>query len=60
MWATVRGLNAAGAVVKLELEAEHGPLQVELGRERYEALRPQLGERLFVRPQKVRVFVNPQ
>jgi sulfate transport system ATP-binding protein len=60
LWGTVRGLNAAGAVVKLELESEQGPIQVELARERYEALRPQLGERLFIRPQKVRVFVHPQ
>jgi sulfate transport system ATP-binding protein len=60
LWATVRGLNAAGAVVKLELESEQGPIQVEMARDRHEALRPQLGERLFVRPQRVRVFVSPQ
>jgi sulfate/thiosulfate transport system ATP-binding protein len=58
LWATVRGLNAAGAVVKLELESQQGVIQVEMARERYEGLRPQLGERLYVRPQKVRVFVS--
>jgi sulfate transport system ATP-binding protein len=58
LWATVRGLNAAGAVVKLELESQQGAIQVEMGRDRYEGLRPQLGEHLYVRPQKVRVFVS--
>jgi sulfate transport system ATP-binding protein len=60
LWATVRGLNAAGAIVKLELESQQGPIQVEMARDRYDALRPQLGESVFVRPQKVRVFVGPQ
>jgi sulfate/thiosulfate transport system ATP-binding protein len=60
LWATVRGLNAAGAIVKLELESDQGPMQVEMARDRYETLRPQLGERVYVRPQKVRVFLAGQ
>jgi sulfate transport system ATP-binding protein len=59
LWATVRGLNAAGAVVKLELEADERRIQVEMARDRFDALKPQLGELLYVRPQKVRVFVEP-
>jgi len=58
LWATVRGLNAAGAIVKLELESPQGVIQVEMARDRYEGLQPQLGEQLYVRPQKVRVFVS--
>jgi sulfate transport system ATP-binding protein len=58
LWAQLRGLNAAGSVVKLELETADGPLQVEMGRERFEQFKPQLGERLYVRPRKVRVFLG--
>jgi len=57
-WATLRHVNPAGAVIKLELEdGETHPVQVETTRERYEALRPQAGERLYVRPRQVRIFV---
>jgi sulfate/thiosulfate transport system ATP-binding protein len=58
LWADVCGLNAAGAIVKLELTSEQGLIQVEMARDRYRALHPQLGERLYVRPQRVRVFVK--
>jgi sulfate transport system ATP-binding protein len=57
-WATLRHVNAAGAVVRLELEDGDGRLvQVESGREPFEALGPGAGERLYVRPRQVRVFV---
>jgi sulfate transport system ATP-binding protein len=57
-WATVRHVNSAGALVKLELEdADARLVQVETSREQYEALRPTAGERLYVRPRRVRVFV---
>jgi sulfate transport system ATP-binding protein len=57
-WATVRHVNSAGAVVKLELEdADARLVQVETSREQYEALHPAAGERLYVRPRQVRVFV---
>jgi sulfate transport system ATP-binding protein len=59
MWATVRHVNAAGAVVKLELEGEGATvLRVDLSRERYAALSPEVGERLYVRPRRLRVFVD--
>ena len=59
MWATVRHVNAAGAVVKLELEREGTTvLRVDLSRERYAALSPQVGERLYVQPRRLRVFVD--
>jgi sulfate transport system ATP-binding protein len=57
-WATLRHVNPAGAVVKLELEDGEGRVvQVETSREQFEALRPAAGERLFVKPRQVRVFV---
>jgi sulfate/thiosulfate transport system ATP-binding protein len=57
-WATLRHVNPAGAVVKLELEdAEARLVQVEVSREQFEALRAAPGERLYVRPRQVRVFV---
>ena len=58
LWATLRHATPAGAVVRLELEGTDGAvLQVEVPRERHEALRPQIGERLYLRPRHMRVFV---
>jgi len=58
-WATLRHATPAGAVVRLELVGEDGAvLQVEIPRDRHEALRPQLGERLYLRPLQVRVFLD--
>ncbi len=58
-WATLRHVNAAGAVVKLELEDEAARLvHVETSREQFEALQPAPGERLYVKPRQVRVFVG--
>jgi sulfate/thiosulfate transport system ATP-binding protein len=60
LWATLRHASPAGAVVKLELESEAGEvLRVEASRERYEALAPRPGERLYVRPRGLHVFVEP-
>jgi sulfate transport system ATP-binding protein len=60
-WATLRYANTAGAVVKLELGTEdQRVVHVETTREQYEALRPTAGERLYVRPRQVRVFVEPR
>jgi sulfate/thiosulfate transport system ATP-binding protein len=59
-WATLRHATPAGAVVRLELEGDEGALlQVEIPRDRHEQLRPQLGERLYLRPRQVRVFLDP-
>jgi sulfate transport system ATP-binding protein len=58
-WATLRHLAPAGAVVRLELETEdETPLLVEVPRDRHESLQPQLGERLYLRPRRVRVFLD--
>jgi sulfate transport system ATP-binding protein len=57
-WATLRHVNPAGAVVKLELEdGEERVVQVETTRQQYEALHPAAGERLYVKPRQVRIFV---
>ena len=57
-WATLRHVNLAGAIVKLELEdAEKRLVQVEATREQFEALKPTAGERLYVTPRQVRIFV---
>jgi sulfate transport system ATP-binding protein len=59
-WATLRHVNPAGAVIKLELEDDEGRLvQVETTRGPYDELRPVVGERLRVRPRQVRIFVAP-
>ena len=59
-WATLRHATPAGAVVRLELEDEQGAaLQVELPRDRHAALDPRVGERLYLQPRTLRVFVDP-
>jgi sulfate/thiosulfate transport system ATP-binding protein len=58
-WATLRHVHPAGAVVKLELEdGDKRVVQVEATREQFEALRPTAGERLYVTPRQVRIFVG--
>jgi sulfate transport system ATP-binding protein len=59
MWATVRHVNAAGPVVKLELEGEGASmLRVDLSPERYATLAPEVGERMYVQPRRLRVFAE--
>ena len=59
MWAILETANFAGAIVKLELfDDERRLLQVEIARDHYEGLSPEIGERLYVRPRKIRVFVG--
>jgi sulfate/thiosulfate transport system ATP-binding protein len=58
LWATLSAANFAGAVVRLELtDDDRHELQVEIAREKYEALAPAIGDLLYVRPRKLRVFV---
>jgi sulfate transport system ATP-binding protein len=58
-WATLRHATPAGAVVRLELEGADGArLQAKMPRDRHEALAPQLGEKLYLRPRQVRVFLD--
>jgi sulfate transport system ATP-binding protein len=60
LWASLEVANLAGAIVKLELlDDERTLLQVEIARDQYDALNPRIGERLYVRPRKLRVFVTP-
>ncbi len=59
LWASLETANLAGAIVRLELlDDEHNLLQVEVARDHYDALNPKIGERLYVRPKKLRVFVG--
>ena len=58
-WATLRHVTPAGAVIKLELEdGETRLVQVEATRAQFETLHPQTGERLYVKPRQVRIFVG--
>ena len=57
VWGTVHDVRTIGAIAKIELADETGAVvQVELGREQYEALGVRVGERFFVRPKRFRVF----
>lgn len=57
--ATVRHINAAGAVVKVDLESEDGEtVYVEVPQDRYRELDISPGRRVYVSPREVKVFVN--
>ena len=59
LWATLRHTSPAGAVVKLELaDAEGRSMQAEVTREQNESLQARVGERLYVKPRKLRIFVE--
>ena len=59
LWAILETATLAGAIVKLELlDDDRKLLQVEVARDHYDALNPKIGERLYVRPRKIRVFVG--
>ena len=61
LWATVTDVRMAGAVVKMEVaDDDRQAMQVELGREQYERLRAIIGERVYVKPRKVRVFMQEE
>ncbi len=62
LWAKVAEVNTtAGGVVKIELiDDEQRVIQVEIGRETHATLAPNVGERLYVKPRRMRVFVTPQ
>jgi sulfate/thiosulfate transport system ATP-binding protein len=59
LWTTVSDVRAVGALVKMEVEdGDRQAIQIELGRKQYEEIRAIVGERVYVRPRKVRVFMN--
>ncbi len=59
LWATLTEVNTTGGTVKTELHDDDGRLiQVQLSRETYDDLRPAIGDRLYVKPRKLRVFVT--
>jgi sulfate/thiosulfate transport system ATP-binding protein len=61
LWATVNDVRIAGAIVKIEVVDEDArAIQVEMGRERYADVRAIIGERVYVRPRRVRVFMDEQ
>jgi sulfate transport system ATP-binding protein len=60
-WATLRHVSLAGAVVRVELEDDEArAVRVEATREVYEALEPTPGDRLYVTPRRVRVFLDQE
>ena len=58
LWATLIEVNTTGGTVKLELNDDEGRLiQAQLSRDAYAALSPTAGERLYVKPRTLRVFL---
>jgi sulfate transport system ATP-binding protein len=59
LWAVLEQVAAVGGMVRLELAGAHGgPIHAELGRDQFDQLAVQPGDRLYVTPRKVRVFVE--
>jgi sulfate transport system ATP-binding protein len=58
--AAVRHIHAVGPVVRIELERgdTFERMEAELTKDAYQKLSPQVGETVFVRPRKYRVFVD--
>jgi hypothetical protein len=58
LWAALRHSTPAGWFVRLEFQSTDGALlQVEIACDRHEELDPQIGERLYLRLRRVRVFL---
>ena len=58
LWAVLSAVSPAGAIVRLALNDDEGRLlQVAIARDRFDDLAPTIGERLYVRPRKIRVFI---
>jgi sulfate transport system ATP-binding protein len=59
LWATLRHASPAGALVRVDLADPDGKLlHVEIAREVFDALDVGQGERLYVRPRRLRVFAR--
>ena len=59
LWTVVNDVRAVGALVRMEVEDADGHLiQVEMGRDEYARERVIVGERIYVRPRHVRVFMQ--
>ena len=55
--ALVKLINSAGPLVRIEVVNDVGdPIQVEMAQERYQKLKIQKGEFVFVTPKEVKVF----
>jgi sulfate transport system ATP-binding protein len=59
LWAIVVSVAQTGSLARVELaDDEARPMQVELSRERFVELAPTAGERFYVTPRNVRVFLT--
>jgi sulfate transport system ATP-binding protein len=59
--AAVKHINAAGPLVKVDLESEWGdPVNVELSHGRYRTLGLKKGDDVFVRPRERKIYVESE
>jgi sulfate transport system ATP-binding protein len=57
LWAKLTSISVTGALVNLELvDSDDNAIRAEIGRETHGRLDPRVGERLYVRPQRLTVF----
>jgi len=61
LWATLAHASPAGAFVKMDLTGPDGKLlHVEIAREQFDELAVLQGERVYVRPRRMRVFARAE
>jgi sulfate transport system ATP-binding protein len=61
LWARVEDVARSGAVARLELIGQDGAMIcAELGRDEFERLDVHTGDRVYVKPRRVMVFVNQE
>jgi sulfate transport system ATP-binding protein len=59
LWAILRHASPSGALVKVDLMDTDGRLlHAEIGREQFDGLNVKQGERVYVRPRRLRVFAR--
>ncbi len=59
LWAILRHASPSGALVKVDLMDTDGRLlHAEIGREQFDGLNVKQGERVYVRPRRLRVFAK--
>ena len=57
----VARITPLGAFVRLDIElADQNSLRVELTRQRYAAIEPQVGDSIFVAPRDLKVFLDKE
>jgi sulfate transport system ATP-binding protein len=60
LWAVLTAVNTTGGIVKMDFTDPDGHhIRVELARDAYATIAPVVGERLYIKPRTLRIFLTP-